>query len=293
MENKEDKTTKRRLTSSFITSVMSMSLVLFMAGLLGLIVLHSRRLSDYVKENIGFSVVINENVKEAEVIQLKKLLDAAPYVKTTEYITKEKAAQDFSKELGEDFIKFIGYNPLLPSIDLRLKAEYANNASMESIEKDLLRNTIVKEVNYQKSLVDLVNQNVNRISLFILGFSLLLLFIAVALINNTIRLSVFSKRFLIRSMQLVGATQHFIRKPFILRGLSNGLISTIIALLLLGGVVYFANNQIPELVGLQDIDMYLMLTGFVLVMGFLLSFLSTYFAVRKYLRIKTDYLYYY
>ncbi len=293
MENKEEKSTRRRLTSSFITSIMSMSLVLFMAGLLGLIVLHSRRLSDYVKENIGFSVVINENVKEAEMIQLKKLIDAAPYVKSTEYITKEKAAQDFSKELGEDFIKFIGYNPLLPSIDVRLKAEYANNASMEGIEKDLLRNKIIKEVNYQKSLVDLVNQNVNKISLFILAFSLLLLVIAMALINNTIRLAVFSKRFLIRSMQLVGATQYFIRKPFLLRGISNGLISALIALALLGGLVYFAKQQIPELIGLLDIDMYLILTGFVLVMGFLLSFLSTYFAVRKYLRIKTDYLYHY
>ena len=293
MANKEEKSTQRRLTSSMITSIMSMTLVLFMAGLLGLIVLHTQRLSDYVKENIGFSVIINENVKEAEVIQLKKVLDAAPYVKTTEYITKEKAAQDLSKDLGEDFIKFLGYNPLLPAIDIRLKAEYANNTSMESIEKDLLKNKSIKEVYYQKSLVDLVNQNVNKISLIILVFSVLLLIIAIALINNTIRLSVFSKRFLIRSMQLVGANQRFIRKPFILRGISSGLLSTVLALVLLASVIYFANKQIPELISLQNIDMYLMLSGFVLILGFLLSYLSTFLAVRKYLRVKTDHLYNY
>jgi cell division transport system permease protein len=292
MANKEERLNRRRLTSSFITTIVSMTLVLFMAGLLGLIVLHSKRLSDFVKENIGFSVIINENVKEAEVIQLKKTLDAATYVKSTEYITKEKAASDFTKELGEDFIKFLGYNPLLPSIDVRLKAEYANNASMEKIEKELLKNKNIKEVYYQKSLVDLVNQNVKRISFFILGFSLLLLIIAIALINNTIRLSVYSKRFLIRSMQLVGATQRFIRKPFIIRGISNGIVSAGVALAMLAMVIYFLNKQLPDLMSLQDIDMYLILAGFVILLGFILSFISTYFAVRKYLRIKTDNLYY-
>ena len=293
MANKEDRSNSRRLTSSFITSIVSMSLVLFMAGLLALIVLHTKRLSDFVKENIGFSVIINENIKEAEVIQLKKVLDAAPYVKTTEYITKEKAALDLSKDLGEDFIKFLGFNPLLPSIDIRLKADFANNSSMEGIEKDLLKNKIIKEVYYQKSLVDLVNQNVSRISFFILAFSLLLLFIAIALINHTIRLSVFSKRFLIRSMQLVGATQHFIRKPFIVRGLVNGLISSIFAILLLVGVIFIANKQLPEMVNMLNIDLYLLVSALVFVLGFILSYVSTFFAVRKYLKIKTDNLYIY
>ncbi len=293
MAIKEEKSTQQKLTASFFTSIISMSLVLFMAGLLGLVVLHAKKLSDVVKEKIGFSVMINDNVKEAEIIQLKKVIDAAPYVKTTEYITKEKAAQDWSKELGEDFMKFLGYNPLLPSIDIRLKAEYANSASMESIEKDLLKNKIIKEVNYQKPLVDIINQNVSQISLFILVFSLLLLLVAVALINHTIRLSVFSKRFLIRSMQLVGATQSFIRKPFIIRGLTNGFISIFVALLLLFGTIYLSNKQLPDLINLQNIDMYLMVAGFVLILGILISYLSTYFAVRKYLKIKTDFLYNY
>ena len=292
MSKAEDKYSKRRLKSSYITTVVSITLVLFMLGMLGLIILHAKKLSDYVKENIGFSIIMKENVKEAGIIQLQKTLDASDYVKSTEYITKEKAAEELTKDLGEDFIDFLGYNPLLPSIDLRLKAEYANIDSLDIIEKDLLANKNVKEVFYQKSLVHLINKNLKKISIIILGFSILLLIIAIALINNTIRLSVYSKRFLIKSMQLVGATQAFIRIPFILKGILHGIMGAFIAILLLVGILYFSQQEIPELVNLQDADLFISIFGFVILLGIIISWISTFFAVKKYLNLKADSLYY-
>ncbi len=263
-----------------------------MMGMLGLIILHAKKLSDYVKENIRFSIIMKDGVKEAGIIQLQKTLDASTFIKSTEYITKEKAAGIMQEDLGENFLEFLGYNPLLPSIDLRLKAEYANVDSLMVIEQNLIANDNVKEVWYQKSLVHLINKNIRRIGLILLGFSLLLLLIAIALINNTIRLSVYSKRFLIRSMQLVGATQSFIRRPFILQGIMQGIYSALIAILLLMGVVYLTQQEVPELVNLQDINMILTLFGIVVILGLIISWFSTFFAVRKYLRMRTDDLYY-
>jgi cell division transport system permease protein len=292
MARQEDKIYKKRLQSSYVTTVVSISLVLFMLGLLGLIILHTKKLSDYVKENIGFSIIMKEGVKEAGIIQLQKILDATEYVKSTEYITKEEAAKEFEKELGEEFTNFLGYNPLLPTIEVRFKAEYANNDSLAIIKQKILINSNVKEVFYQESLVDVVNKNVRKIGIILLVFSLLLLVIAIALINNTIRLSVYSKRFIIRSMQLVGATHRFISKPFIVLGIIHGIIGSFISILLLIGVIYLSQRELPELVNLQDIDLFLSLFGMEILLGIIISWLSNYFAVRKYIRIKTDSLYY-
>ena len=292
MAKHEEKNYRKRLHSSYITTVVSVSLVLFMLGLLGLIILHAKKLSDYVKENIGFSIIMKDNVKEAGIIKLQKILDATEYVKSTKYITKEEAAKEFAAELGEDFTSFLGYNPLLPTIEVRFKAEYANNDSLAIIKKEILEDSNVKEVFYQESLVDVVNKNVRKISFILFGFSLLLLVIAIALINNTIRLSVYSKRFIIRSMQLVGATRRFISRPFIMIGILQGVIGAIVAILLLIGIIYIAQRELPELVSLQDIDMFLSLFGMVILAGILISWLSNYFAVRKYIRLKTDSLYY-
>ncbi|OQX74829.1 MAG: cell division protein FtsX [Bacteroidetes bacterium 4484_249] len=292
MARQEEKYYRKRLQSSYITTVVSITLVLFMLGLLGLIILHSKKLSDYVKENIGFSVIMKDKIKEAGIIKLQKILDATEYVKSTKYITKEEAAKEFTEELGEDFISFLGYNPLLPTIEVRFKAEYANNDSLTIIKEKILANNNVKEVFYQESLVDVVNKNVRKIGIIILGFSALLLIIAIALINNTIRLSVYSKRFIIRSMQLIGATRRFISKPFILMGIVHGIVGAFIAIILLSGIIYISQRELPELINLQDIDMFLSLFGIVILLGVLISWLSNYFAVRKYIRIKTDHLYY-
>lgn len=292
MAKKDERLQRRKLQSSRATALISITLVLLMVGLLGLIVLHAQKLSEYVRENIGFSIIMKENVREAGIVQLQKTLDASRFVKSTEYITPEQAAEELQEELGEDFISFLGYNPLLPSIELKLKAEYTNIDSMEMIENELLADTDVKEIYYQKDLVHLINKNIRRIGLVLLGFSVLLLVIAVALINNTIRLSVYSKRFLIKTMQLVGATGGFIRRPFLWYAVMQGLYAAFIAIICLGLLLYFFQKELPELVNLQDPGLILSLFGLVLLTGIVLTYLSTWFAVKKYLRAKADRLYY-
>jgi cell division transport system permease protein len=292
MASREDIYAKRRLKTSYLSTIVGVVLVLYMLGLLGLIVMHAKTLSDYVKENIGFTVFLNEDVRDVDVIQMQKTLDARPYVKSTEFITKEKAAAVLRKDIGEDFVTFLGYNPLPASIDVRLSADFANSDSLKVLETELLKNKNVKEVSYQKSLVTAVNENLRKISLIILGFSCLLLIIAIALINNTIRLSVYSKRFLIRTMQLIGATESFIRKPFLFRGVVQGMVGAMVAIILLVFTLYFAQKEVPELRELQDAALFIKLFIFVTFMGIVISWISTYLAVRKYLRIQTDYLYY-
>lgn len=282
---------RRRIATSYLTTIISITLVLFMLGLLGMLILHTQKLSEYIRENIGFSLMIHENVSEDAVIALGKHLDKQPYVKYTTYISRERAAREFEQELGEDFVSFLGYNPLLASLDLRLNASYANPDSMLIVEKKLIRFPEVKEVNYQKSLVEEINRNIRTISLIILGFALILLIIAIALINNTIRLSVYAKRFLIRTMQLVGATGYFIQRPFMWRAIFNGAISGIIADVLLIGILYLVVQEIPETAEFQDIQMLGILLVVIPLLGMLISWISTVFSVRKYIRMRTDSLY--
>ncbi|MFA5196481.1 MAG: permease-like cell division protein FtsX, partial [Bacteroidales bacterium] len=233
-----------------------------------------------------------KNVKEAEIIHLQKELDANEYVRSTEYISEEKAAETFQEELGEDFVKFIGYNPLHTSIEVHLKAQYAYPVYFEEIEQQLKKNPNVKEIVYQKSLVQQINSNISKISAVLLVFSILLLVIAITLINNTIRLAVYSKRFLIKSMQLVGATEGFIRRPFLNTSLIHGMISSLLAIFMLTGVIYVSRKEIPEIISLQSIDLFLLLFAFVVLVGLTISWISTFISVRKYLKIKTDYLYF-
>lgn len=292
MTKRDERYQRRKLQSSRATALISITLVLFMVGLLGLVILHTQKLSEYVRENIGFSIIMKENVREAGIVQLQKTLDATDFVKSTEYITPEQAAEELQEELGEDFIGFLGYNPLLPSIELKLRAEYTNIDSLNMIESRIIANPDVKEIYYQKDLVHLINRNIRRIGLVILGFSALLLIIAVALINNTIRLSVYSKRFIIRTQQLVGATGNFIRRPFLWSGVLQGIFAAFIAIIFLGVLLYLSRQEVPELVNLQDLTLIGTLFGLVVVTGIVLTYLSTWFAVKKYLRAHTDRLYY-
>lgn len=293
MNSYSEKYYRRKINTSYVTSVISITLVLFTLGFLGLFVLHAKSLSNYIKENIGFEIIMKDGIKEADIIYLQKQLDINPAIKSTEYITKEEATRKLTNVLGEDFTEFIEdkYNPLLPSIDIRFNAEWANNDSIILMENFIRANNSVKEVYYQKSVVHLINSNIQKISLILFGFSLLLLFITVALINNTIRLSIYSKRFIIRSMQLVGATEGFIVKPFIIIGFVQGLISALIAVGLLQGILMAAQQSIPELVLLSSREMLIYLNVFVIVCGLLIAGISTFFAVDKYLKMKTDAMY--
>jgi len=288
---KESRTIRGRLFTSYLTSIISNTLVLFLIGLVLLLLFNTKKLSDYVRENIGFSVMLNDNVREAEILKLQKNLDAKVFVKSTQYISKDKAAQDLQKDLGEDFVQFLGYNPLLPSIDLKLKADYTNPDSINLIEKELLKNSEIKEVFYQKSLLHLVHENVRKISLIILGFSVLLLLIALVLINNTIRLSVYSKRFIIDTMQLVGATDGFIRKPFLLKSMLNGIYAAIIAAILLILVVYYAQKQIGDVLIIKEFYTLGILLASVFGIGIFLNLVSTFMSVTRYLRMGIDELY--
>jgi len=288
----EEKFRNRRLRASYITSIISIMLVLYMLGLLGLIILHGRKLSDYVRENISVTVILKEDVTEDVVLNFRQRLEQTGFVKASRYITRDEAATELTKDLGEDFIQFLGYNPLPPSIDLQLKSEYANTDSIAKIERRLMGNRFVKEVVYQKSMIDEVNGNINKITLVILGFSLILLLIAVILINNTIRLSVYARRFIIRSMQLVGATESFIRRPFIYRSMLHGAYAGILSIALLIGTLWLAQQRIPELVKLQDIQQFSVFYCVILIIGVILSGVSTFFAVRRFLRMKSDSLYF-
>ncbi len=273
------------------STVISISLVLLMAGLLGLILVHSHNLSNYVKENIVLNVIVNEGSKESSVLELQSQLNSKPQVLRTQYVSKEQAARNLAKDLGEDFEDFLGYNPLLPALDVYLKADFADNKSISALAKQIEQNELVKEVVYQKSLIDIVNENVRLISLGIIGFGLILLLIAIALINNTIRLAIFSQRFLIKSMQLVGATKGFIRKPFIIYGIIHGLIAALIAIGLLLILLYFVKNEIPEIAVLKDWSQFgLVFLGMILA-GIIISGMSTWFAVSRFLRLKIYELY--
>jgi cell division transport system permease protein len=247
---------------------------------------HAKNLSKYVKENIVLNIIVNEGAKEVDITALQKQLDANPYVLKTQYVSKELAARNLTKDLGEDFVDFLGYNPLLSSIDVYLKADFANNESIQKFTATVNKNALVKEVVYQKSLIDMVNQNIQGIGLVILAFASILLIIAVALINNTIRLAIYSQRFLIKSMQLVGATKSFIRKPFLSYGILHGLLGGLIAIILLLLTLYVAQQQVPEMIILRDWFEFSMVFIGVIILGVLISGLSTYFAVSKFLHSK-------
>jgi cell division transport system permease protein len=291
MNDKNEKYSHRKIRSSFFSTIVSLSLVLFVLGLLGLVLLNARKLSDYVKENIGLSIILKDSIKEADFMLLKKQLDIEPFVKKATFVTKDQAAESLKKDLGEDFVKFLGYNPLLSSFEIKLNADYANADSLSAIEKKLMLNNNVKEVYYQKSLVNVINDNVRKIGIVLLSFCLLLSIIAIALINNTIRLYIYSKRFIIRTMQLVGATRAFISRPFIVKSVWNGFYSSLITIAMLMGLIYTAQSSFPELIELSDVKLFIQLFMMIILAGTGITFLSTYFAVKKYLKIQTDDLY--
>lgn len=283
---------KRRLISSYFSVVISISLVLFLLGMLGLLVLNTKKVADHFKEQIALTVYLKDNAKEVEIEQLKKSLAMADYTKSTTYVSKEEAAEAHSEEIGEDFMEFLGYNPLQNSIDVYMNADFVSSEQVDKIAEDLTAKNFVDEVVYDKPLIALLNDNVKKISFWVLVASAVFTFIAVLLINSSIRLAVYSKRFIIKTMQMVGATKGFIRRPFIWQSVKLGLIGAILALIGMAAVLYYLNNSFTELNLLGDIKMLVILFSGIFLMGIVISWLSTYFATSRFLNLKTDELYY-
>jgi cell division transport system permease protein len=289
--NDDKRLVRKTQRSSRMSTIVSISLVLFLLGTLGVLLLHARRVSDYVKENIEINVELSPDADSAGVLDLQRRIQSAHYVKSVRFISREEAADSLKNELGEDFVSFLGYNPLYPSLDVRLRAEYTDNAVIQQFIGSLKSNAQVMQVQYQSSLVESINRNIQTLTWILLAFSALLLLVSIALINNTIRISLYARRLLIRSMLLVGATRGFIRRPFLMNSLWNGMIGGLIGLAFLGILMYAAANKIPELVMIQDTSLLGIVASAIMAGGMLLSFLCTYFAVNKYLRYRTEDLY--
>jgi len=291
MEEFEASTAAKKTKAIYISTVFGIAMVLLMVGMLGLILVHANNLSRYIKENMVVNVFVDEGARETDVLQFQRELDNNKYVKRTQYVSKELAARNLQKDLGEDFVRFLGVNPLSQSIDVYMKADYANNADLTRFANDLRKSPLVKEVKYQQSLVEQMNKNLTAISLIILAFAGIFIVVSVALINNTIRLAIYSQRFLIKSMQLVGATKAFIRKPFLLYGIWHGLLGALIAIILLVGILYLAYHQIPDLVVLQNPFEFVVVFLGLAALGIFIAGFSTFLAVNRFLRLKIYQLY--
>ncbi|MFM7823165.1 MAG: cell division protein FtsX [Bacteroidota bacterium] len=275
---------RKALRSSNVSTVVSISLVLFMLGVLGVLVMHARKISDYVRENLELTVVLLADSKEADVLALKDALQKSEAVKEVTLVTQEQAATAMKQELGEDFVSFLGFNPLLASLDVRLRAEFTDTEYVNALKERISQYPVVKEVYFQQSLIDSVNKNIRMFSLVILGFSLLLALVAGALINNTIRIALYSKRLVIKSMRLVGATKGFIQKPFVLNGILQGLLGGVIANILLAALVWYSGREIPDLANVTDVMMVVKLMIAVLLGGMIISGVSTFVSVNRYLK---------
>ncbi len=292
MSRNENGASKAKLRSSYLTLVVSVSLVLFLLGILGLVLINAKELSDYFRESLSFSVWLKDDTKEADIRMLQKDLDAKHYVKSTEYISKDEAAEKMKEELGEDFISFLGDNPLPPSIDVYLISSYTVPDSVSKIEKYILQYPFVREVLIPESLLFLINENIKKISLFLLVISSFLLLISLTIINNTIRLSVYSKRFLIRTMQLVGATRAFIRKPFIVQSAFHGFLAALLAIMLMLALLYLIEKEFFMMFTFQNTELLILLGAVIIFIGILINIISTWFSVNRYLSISEDKLYY-
>ncbi len=287
-----ERLTKKSLRTSGVTVIISLSLVLFMLGALGLLIINANKLSTHFKENVGFQVYLKDTASAAQTDLLIQELSNADFTKSVNLITKEKAAEKLKADLGEDFVAFLGSNPLLNSLEVKLNANYANTDTLQVIEKTLLQKPFVKEVVYQKEMINKLNKNTKAVAFFILIFSSALLVVAIALINNTIRLSIYSQRFLIRTMYLVGATRSFISKPFIFKGFRQGVIAGVIAGIMLAGFLVLSTRFIPDLLELQDENVLMILFIGIILIGVIISAFSAFLAVLRYLQLKTSDLYF-
>lgn len=292
MSKSFEKYQKRRLRSSYISVIISISLVLFLLGILGLLVLNTKKVSNYFKESAAISLYLKNDIAKDKILSLQVSIDDQEFTKSTKFISKEDAAEIYKKENGEDFMEFLGYNPLENSIDIYVKADYVSPEKMEEIENKYKGNQYVSSVSYDKPLINLLTKNVKRISFFILIFCALATLVVVVLINSSIRLSVYSKRFTIKTMQMVGATKRFIRKPFIWSSVKLGIIGALLAIIELAALLYYVNKVFPEFGIIDDRVEMAGLFGLIFLLGIVLTWASTYLATQRFLNLRTDELYY-
>ena len=291
MSSSFDNFQKRRLISSYFSVVLSVFLVLFLLGILGLFIINSKKLANDFKENIAMTVFFKNEANDSIVKAFGAQIKASPFVKSYTYVTKEAAAKEHTDIIGEDFMEFLGENPLQNSYDIHLKGDYVIKDSITKIEAGLRKNTMISDIVYDKQLVNLVNDNIKKVSMWILIISGFLAVIAVLLINSSLRLSIHSNRFIIKTMQMVGATKAFIRKPFVMRSIKLGMIGAVLAVLALIGVLIYVETSFPNLGILEDKAMISLVLLAVLGIGVLITWLSTYFATQRFLNLRTDDLY--
>jgi len=292
MASSFEKFQRRRLISSYFSVILSIALVLFLLGVLGLLELNSKKVADHFKEQIALTIYLKDEAKEVEIKQLEKSLMLAEYTKSTQFVSKEEAAEEHSKEIGENFMDFLGYNPLQNSIDVYLKADFVDANRVKEIADELTAKDFVDEVNYDQPLISLLNDNIKKISLWIVIISGVFTLIAVLLINSAIRLSVYSKRFTIKTMQMVGATKGFIRRPFIWLSMKLGMVGAVIALAGMAAVLYYLNETFPELELLADPVILAILFVGVFAASIVITWFSTFLATQRFLNLRTDELYY-
>lgn len=292
MSSSFDRYQKRKLISSYFSVVISIALVLFLLGCLGLLVLNAKKVADHFKEQVVLTIYLNDSAKEVEVKQLEKSLAMADYTKSTTYVSKEAAAESMKAETGEDFMDFVGFNPLQNSIDVYLKADYVTTETLASITEELATKKFIEDIRYDNDLVELMNDNVKKITFWVLIISGIFTIIAVLLINSSIRLAVYSKRFIIKTMQMVGATKSFIRRPFVLKSVQLGIIGAVVAMIGMGIVLYYLNQTFPELQLLQNPVLIIGLFVAIFLVGIFITWISTFIATQRFLNLKTDALYY-
>ncbi len=291
MSNSFDRYQKRRLRSSYASVILSIALVLFVLGVLGIVVLKSTKIANHFKEQVALTVFLKNNVARSQTMKLEESLKVKEYTRSVVFVSKELAAKEFSKEIGEDFVAFLGSNPLKNSIDIHLNPDFITPKKMKSIKSELLKNSYVSEVLYDAPLIELLTRNIQKLSLWVLIVAGFFTLISVILINSSIRLSVYSKRFTIKTMQMVGATKRFIRLPFIWKSIRLGISGAFIASFGLAALVYYVSMHIPQLDLLSDKkDLAIVFSG-VLTVGILVTWISTFFATQRFLNLKTDQLY--
>ena len=279
---------RRKLLNSYFSVVLSITFVLFLLGVLGLFLINGKKIASHFKEQIAMSIYLKDNAKDIEITQLQKKIQLDSATKSINFITKEEAAEKYIRDIGEDFLEFLGYNPLLNSIDINFNSNYVNTTNLEKRKKEIESIDFVDEVVYDNPLVKLLDENIKKITLILLFITSIFVLIAVILINSSIRLSIYSKRFLIKTMQLVGATKSFVRKPFIWNHVRLGIISSIVSLIALSLIIVQLDNYLPELKILQEANELIFLFIGIISLGIGITALSTFFATQKYLNLKSN-----